>query len=32
VLTPPNIDRAYRSGKCVHDDPLRLTRTTEFPR
>jgi ABC-type Mn2+/Zn2+ transport system ATPase subunit len=32
VLTPANIDRAYRGGKCVHDDPLRLARTTEFPR
>jgi manganese/zinc/iron transport system ATP- binding protein len=32
VLTEENIHRAYRGGHCVHDDPLRLARTTEFPR
>ena len=31
VLTPDNIDHAFRHGHCVHDDPLRLARTTEFP-
>lgn len=31
VLAPANIDRAYRGGRCVHDDPLRLARTAEFP-
>jgi len=32
VLSPENIDRAYRQGRCVHDNPLHLARTTEFPR
>jgi ABC-type Mn2+/Zn2+ transport system ATPase subunit len=32
VLSPENIDRAYRRGRCVHDNPLHLARTTEFPR
>jgi ABC-type Mn2+/Zn2+ transport system ATPase subunit len=32
VLTEANIDAAYRGGHCVHDDPLRLARTAEFPR
>lgn len=32
VLTPENIDRAYRRGRCVHQDPLHLSRTAEFPR
>jgi ABC-type Mn2+/Zn2+ transport system ATPase subunit len=32
VLTEENIHRAYRGGHCVHDDPLRMARTTEFPR
>ncbi len=32
VLTPDNIDRAYRRGRCVHDqNPLRSTRTGTFP-
>jgi manganese/zinc/iron transport system ATP- binding protein len=31
VLSPENIDRAYRHGRCVHDNPLHLARTTEFP-
>ncbi|HXA14935.1 MAG TPA: metal ABC transporter ATP-binding protein [Opitutaceae bacterium] len=31
VLSPENIDRAYRQGRCVHDNPLHLARTTEFP-
>lgn len=31
ALTPANIDAAYRGGRCVHDDPLRLTRTAHFP-
>lgn len=32
VLSEANIHRAYRGHRCVHDDPLRLARTTEFPR
>ena len=32
VLTEENIHRAYRDGHCVHDDPLGIARTTEFPR
>ena len=31
VLTPKNIDRAFRQGRCVHDDPLHLARTVRFP-
>lgn len=32
VLSPANIDRAYRRGRCAHDNPLHLASTTEFPR
>jgi ABC-type Mn2+/Zn2+ transport system ATPase subunit len=37
VLTPENIDIAYRGGHCAHgrahrDDPLKLVRTADFPR
>lgn len=30
VLSPEAIDVAYRGGHCVHQDPLKLVRTTEF--
>ncbi len=35
VLTEENIRRAYQGGRCAHADPLdplKLSRTTEFPR
>ena len=32
VLSPANIDRAFRHGHCVHDHPLYPTRTKELPR
>ena len=32
VLAERNVDRAYRGGHCVHDDPLRLVRTAAFPK
>lgn len=32
VLTPEAIDLAYRGGHCVHDNPLKLVRTAEFPK
>ena len=33
VLTPHNIDTAYRGGHCAHaDDPLKLIRTADFPK
>jgi ABC-type Mn2+/Zn2+ transport system ATPase subunit len=31
VLTPANIDRAFRHGHCVHGNPLHAARTTDFP-
>ena len=31
VLTEANIDLAFRRGKSAGDDPLRTTRTAEFP-
>ena len=31
VLSEHNIDVAYRGGHCVHDNPLKLVRTAEFP-
>jgi len=31
VLTPENIERAYRKTRCVHQDPLHLARTAQFP-
>ena len=31
VLTETNIDRTFRGGHCVHDDPLRGVRTVNFP-
>jgi ABC-type Mn2+/Zn2+ transport system ATPase subunit len=31
VLSPANIDRAFRHGRCVHDNPLDSTRTAGFP-
>jgi manganese/zinc/iron transport system ATP- binding protein len=31
VLSPANIDRAFRHGRCVHDNPLDATRTAGFP-
>lgn len=31
VLTAENIDRTYRKSRCVHQDPLHLTRTAQFP-
>ena len=32
VLTPAHIDRAFRQGRCVHDNPLHSVRSTDFPR
>ena len=35
VLSPEHIAQAYRHARCAHDDPLdplKLSRTTEFPR
>ena len=33
VLTPHNINAAYRGGHCAHtDDPLKLIRTATFPK
>jgi ABC-type Mn2+/Zn2+ transport system ATPase subunit len=33
VLTPHNINAAYRGGHCAHtDDPLKLVRTATFPK
>ncbi|HXC99248.1 MAG TPA: metal ABC transporter ATP-binding protein [Verrucomicrobiae bacterium] len=31
ALTPGNINEAFRGGACVHDEPLKLARTTNFP-
>jgi ABC-type Mn2+/Zn2+ transport system ATPase subunit len=31
ALAPAHIDEAFHGGVCVHDDPLKLVRTTEFP-
>jgi ABC-type Mn2+/Zn2+ transport system ATPase subunit len=31
VLSPENIDRAFRHGRCVHNNPLYTTRTANFP-
>ncbi len=32
VITPPNINAAYRGGHCAHsNDPLKLIRTANFP-
>jgi ABC-type Mn2+/Zn2+ transport system ATPase subunit len=31
VLSPANIDRAFRHGHCVHGGPVPPARTTEFP-
>jgi manganese/zinc/iron transport system ATP- binding protein len=31
VLSPANIDRAFRHARCVHDNPLNATRTAGFP-
>ena len=31
VLSPENIDRAFRNGRCVHDNPLHTARTVDFP-
>ncbi len=32
VLTEANIDTAFRKSRCIHEDPLRNLRTTEFPK
>ena len=32
VLTPAHIDRAFRQGRCVHDNPLHSVRSADFPR
>jgi len=33
VLTPANIDLAYRAGHCAHtDNPLKIIRTANFPK
>jgi ABC-type Mn2+/Zn2+ transport system ATPase subunit len=32
VLSPENIDLAFRDGVCAHADPLRLARTANFPK
>lgn len=32
VLTAEAINTAYHGGRCVHDDPLKLVRTAEFPK
>ena len=31
VLSPENIDRAFRNGRCIHINPLHTTRTVDFP-
>ena len=31
VLSPDNIDRAFRRGRAARQNPLHLSRTTEFP-
>jgi ABC-type Mn2+/Zn2+ transport system ATPase subunit len=31
VLSPENIDRAFRRGRTARENPLHLARTTEFP-
>ena len=31
VLSPENIDRAFRRGRCAHTNPLHFARTTDFP-
>ena len=32
VLSPANIDRAFRQGHCVHDHPLHPAQAKELPR